>query len=503
MILISKKNILNAFLFVFIAALIFLGCRKDDDFALGSSYSLNFSTDTVLFDTVFTTVGTTTQVLKVFNRNDKKINISTIRLMGGQNSQYQINVDGVSGYTFSNVEIDKDDSLYIFIKVTVDPTSVNSPLVVTDSVVFETNGNIQDVDLVAWGQDAHFFVGRKRIEGLSYPYVLLAEENETVLWEDDKPYVIYGWGVVDSAAQLIIGPGVSVHFHQNSGLWVYRGGNIQVNGEKDSLVTFQGDRLEMEFRDLAGQWDRIWINEGSVNNEFNYAVIKNGFIGIQAEILESDENLSNFLILKNTQILNMSRWGLFTIAYNIKSVNSVFANCAENTLFLSVGGNYDFRQCTFANYWSQSIRQEPSFTVSNNLIVLNANGDPVTLLGNLNAYFGNCIVYGRLDEEMLFSNDQSVEFNLKFDHCLLKTLESFSNEEVYMNCFKSDDLEFVDYDVNNYRLDTLSPASDLGSLEIINSSQIDITLDLDENSRIVDLGPDLGAYEFVPGGGTN
>lgn len=503
MILISQKKIFIPLLLLFTSMILFMGCQKDDDFGTEPSYKLNFSNDTILFDTVFTTVGTTTKVLKVYNQNDKRVNISSIRLIGGQNSQYQINVDGVSGYSFKDIEIDRNDSLYVFIKVTVDPTSINSPLVVSDSIVFETNGNIQDVDVVAWGQDAHFFVGRNRIEGLSYPYVLLAKEGESIIWEDDKPYVIYGWGVIDSAAQLIIGPGVNVHFHQNSGLWVYRGGNIKVNGEKDSLVTFQGDRLEYEFQDLAGQWDRIWINEGSVNNEFNYAVIKNGFIGLQAETLQSDENLSNILILNNTQILNMSRWGLFTIAYNIFSTNSVFANCAENTLFLTVGGNYDFRQCTFANYWSQSIRQEPSFTVSNNLIVLNSAGDPITLVGNLNAYFGNCIVYGRLEEEMLFSNDAAAEFNLQFDHCLLKTLESFSNEEIYIDCFKSDDLEFVDYYSNNYRLDTLSPATDVGSMEVIDSSQIDISLDLDENSRIIDIGPDLGAYEFVPGDGSN
>ncbi len=136
-------------------------------------------------------------------------------------------------------------------------------MIISDSIVFETNGNIQDVDLAAWGQDAHFFVGNKKIEGLSYPYIIVANEGETVTWEDDKPYVIYGWAVVDSTGILNIGPGCNIHFHQNSGLWVYRGGSIHVNGELDSVVTFQGDRLEMEYRDLPGQWDRIWINESS------------------------------------------------------------------------------------------------------------------------------------------------------------------------------------------------------------------------------------------------
>ncbi len=88
---------------------------------------------------------------------------------------------------------------------------------------------------------------------------------------------------------------------------------------------------------------------------FNYALIKNGFIGLQAETLES--GTGNVLILNNTRIENMSRWGLFTMFYNVYSTNSVFANCAENTLFLTIGGECDFRHCTFANYWNSSIRQ--------------------------------------------------------------------------------------------------------------------------------------------------
>ncbi len=276
----------------FIIALLLLSialitsCKKDEIIGTDNSYRLEFSEDTIVFDTVFTTIGSTTRVLKVYNRNKERIKISSINLAEGTQSQYQINVDGMSGTQFENIEIGDGDSIFIFVKVTVDPTSQNSPLIISDSLVFETNGNIQDVDLAAWGQDAHFFVGNKRIEGLSYPYIIVANEGETVNWEDDKPYVIYGWAVVDSTAILNIGPGCNIHFHQNSGLWVYRGGSIRVNGILDSVVTFQGDRLEMEYRNLPGQWDRIWINESSVNSEFNYAVIKNGFIGLQAETTE-------------------------------------------------------------------------------------------------------------------------------------------------------------------------------------------------------------------------
>jgi hypothetical protein len=484
--------------FTFIILLYFFltSCRKEDDFGTSPSYKLSFSNDTIIFDTVFTTIGSTTRYLKVYNRNSERVNISNIRLAGGSGSNFQINIDGTATTSLNNVELDQGDSLFIFIKVTIDPTNNLSPLIVKDSVIFETNGNIQDIDLVAWGQDAHFFVGNKTIQGLSYPYIIVAGEGETVEWTDDKPYVIYGWAVVDSTGVLNIGPGCNIHFHQNSGLWVYRGGTIKVNGLVDSIVTFQGDRLEMQYKELPGQWDRIWINEGSTDNVFNYAVIKNGFIGLQAETRQED--MGNTLILNNTIIKNMSLWGLFTIAYRVTATNSIFANCAENTVFLSVGGVYDFRHCTFANYWNKSVRLDPSFTISNHLIVQDASGNPVTLLGNMNAYFGNCLIYGNLDEEFIAAKLDGAEMNYLFDHCILKTQTDVTDPENFLNSQKNKDPKFRNVQLNDYRPDTLSPAIDIGSLEVITTSVTDITYDLDGNSRTSDAGPDLGAYEFVP-----
>ncbi|MCB0804525.1 MAG: hypothetical protein KDC05_01930 [Bacteroidales bacterium] len=500
---VTSSGVLYPIFLLITAILIISSCRKDDIIDSNPAYKLTFSTDTIIFDTVFTTIGSTTRALKIYNRNNSRVNISRIYVSGGSSSNFEVNINGIPASSLNNIELAADDSLYIFVRVNVDPTNSNSPLVITDNIFFETNGNKQDVDLVAWGQDAHFFVGDQVLEGLAYKYKVVAPEGESVLWEDDKPYVIYGWAVIDSAATLTIGPGVDVHFHQNSGLWVYRGGNIIVNGERDSVVTFQGDRLEPEYQNQSGQWDRIWINEGSVNNQFNYAVIKNGFIGLQAETLDADEDLVNALILRNTIVKNMSRWGLFTIAYAVVAENSIFANCAENTMILTVGGFYDFKHCTFANYWSGSIRQDPSFTLSNNLTYLNSEGQPVTVLGPLNAKFWNCIVYGNVDEELLFSEDEAVAFNYTFDHCLLKTEVNLDNDPHFINCIKNEDPLFVDYGVNNYRLDTLSPASDIGSLAAIDSAYFDVSVDLEGISRLADDGPDLGAYEFVPGGGQN
>ncbi len=471
---------------IFIFFLIFSSCKKKDDFITDPSFKLDFSTDSIVFDTVFSTVGSITKQLKVYNNNKQNVKISSIQLSGGNSSNYRINIDGSPTTSLTDVEIAGNDSLYIFIKVIIDPNDENSPFVVDDKIVFITNGNQQDIDLVAWGQNAYYIIADTYVQGFP-PYKIVAHEFSDTTWDNQKPFLIYGYAVVDSNAILRIDAGAKIHFHNNSGLWVYKGGSIKVNGTLDFPVTFQGDRRDMDYRELPGQWDRIWLNEGSIDNEINYAIIKNGFIGIQAETLQ--EQMGNQLILTNTIIENMSGMGLFTRFYNISANNNVIANCGTYTLAITMGGNYDFRQCTFANYYNYSIRLNPALYLNN--FYYDTQGVSHTF--DLNAFFGNCINYGRNDEEMQFDEESGSEFVYKFDHCLLKTELNISAGEHFINCLKNEDPLFVDYEINNYELDTLSPAIDVGSLSIAETVPYDIL----GISRLE--SPDLGAYEFVPG----
>ncbi|MCX6272148.1 MAG: hypothetical protein NTU44_13200, partial [Bacteroidetes bacterium] len=285
------------------SSVFFDSCTKDESYDTNSGLTLNFSSDSVIFDTVFTTLGSATRVLMVYNPSKKPVLISSIRLEQGDNSPFRINVDGISSSDVRNIEIEGKDSMFVFVKVRVDPTNQNSPLVISDHLVVETNGNTQQVDLVAWGQDAHYITANKFVNGLP-PYRIVASDHQVVTWSNDKPYVVYGYAVVDSLGTLNIEEGTKIYFHKNSGLWVYRFGSLKVNGTLEKPVVFQGDRLEQEYQDIAGQWDRIWLNEGSVNNVINYAIIRNGFIGIQAETFQQSEG--NQLILTNTKIRNMT-----------------------------------------------------------------------------------------------------------------------------------------------------------------------------------------------------
>ena len=77
--------------------------------------------------------------------------------MGGSNSPFRINVDGISASSHQNIQLEGNDSLFIFVEVTLDVNNQNSPLIIEDSVRFKTNGLDQYVKLAVWGQDAYFY----------------------------------------------------------------------------------------------------------------------------------------------------------------------------------------------------------------------------------------------------------------------------------------------------------------------------------------------------------
>lgn len=492
-----KHFLILIFVVVSLSFFILMSCKKDKIFNEDPSTTLSLSKDEILFDTVFSTIGSTTKMFWVKNPTNNKLRISSAYLAGGQSSNYRINIDGNASLSQTNIDIEPNDSIFIFVKVTVDPQNSNSPMVVRDSIMFEVNGNRQRVLLTAWGQDAHYIVANKSIGSLKYKIV--AAENENITWVNDKPYLIYGYAVVDSVGRLNIDPGCRIHFYNRSGMWVYKGGCLKVNGTKNDSVVFQGSRLESTYKAVPGQWDRIWINEGSVDNEINYAIIKNGFIGIQAETMNS--SMGNQLKINNTIIANMTGMGIFTKFYKITAGNLLVYNCGSYAICLTTGGNYDFRHCTVGNYWDLSTRQTSS------LVLSNYYEDPYTLTtysGDLiKAFFGNCIIYGSIEEEITLANrtDLGAQFNYKFQNCLLKTLYTNYTPANYISCTANVDPLFADSKNHVYTLLSGSGAINLGNKSIVTYGQLqmlDISSDLKGNNRLGIQTPDAGCYQFIP-----
>lgn len=474
---------MNRFLvFLFLLTLAILSCRKDSILS-DHSAKLSFSDDKILFDTIFTTIGSTTKQLKVFNSNNQKIIISSIQLANGKSSNFRLNVNGTHGITYTNVEIAAKDSIFIFVEVTVNPNNANSPMVITDSILFETNGNTQNVDLVAWGQDAYFHYPSKE---KGYSVINCGD-----VWQKGKPHVIYGYAIVAPDCQLTISEGTNIYFHKNSVLLIDSAATLVVNGTLTYPVTFQGDRLEQSYKNLPGQWDRIWLSALSRFNRINYAIIKNGNVGLQ---IDTVYNSSPTLTLSNTIIENMAGAALYAQGSYIKATNCVFANCGQYLAALTIGGDYSFRHCTFANYWSANYgeRKTPSILLTN--YYTDASGG-IQIRALNNAYFGNCIIYGNIDNELGFDSKSSGKFDYKFDYCLLKTTENTTASN-YVNVIKNpaDTAIFSNYLENIYELKDNSPAINKGDISITNFSP-SIPTDIKGVSRNSDAAPDLGAYE--------
>ncbi|HNW98010.1 MAG TPA: choice-of-anchor Q domain-containing protein [Bacteroidales bacterium] len=479
----SIQYIPKAFLFIMIFVVITITSCKKEKLITDSSAKLQFSTDTLIFDTVFTTIGSITRQVKVYNPYDNKINISNIRLAGNTNSQFSINIDGVATTNLSEIQMEAKDSIYIFVKVTVDPNNSNSPFVISDSILFETNGNLQKVQLVAWGQNAYYHTPKYPTSNPWYSVIPC-----DAVWTNDKPHVIYGYAVVDSACTLTIKENTKVYLHNNAVLWIYRDGSLNIEGTLGNPVIFQGDRLESYYQDVPGQWSRIWISRGS-KNKIDHAIIKNGIVGIHVDTLGDNCN-EPALKISNTIIENMSAAGMYFQGTWIEAENCVIGNCGQYGVILNIGGKYDFKHCTIGNYWTQSNRQTPSLVLNNWYEDING----ITQYRDLEkAYFGNCIIYGTVDDELYLDKKSGALFNYNFDHCLIKTkLDTAASFTANcLNCFFNQNPDFTDVSATDYSLNSTSPAINKGALSIANYVPFDIL----RHNRTTNTAPDIGAYE--------
>ena len=191
------------------------------------------------------------------------------------------------------------------------------------------------------------------------------------------------------------------------------------------------------------------------------------------------------LTISNSRIENMTLNCIDARTTTVKASNSVFANSGSYTIALLYGGNYEFIHCTVANYFRVGTRKEPAL-VMNNYFEFNK----ITYSFDFNALFGNCIIYGNNANEIVTDADGTGSFLYSFKNCLVNTNLSSDFEN---SVFNKDPL-FVGISENNFAIDSLSPAKNMGDIEIARLFPVD----LDNQSRLDDEGPDSGALEWIP-----
>lgn len=473
-------------------------CQKER-FTTDPGDRLIFSTDTLRFDTVFTSLGSATRILKVYNPNKRaSIRISRIYLESGAQSRFRINVDGLPGSVHTEVEIAPNDSLYVFAEVTVNPDEPPSvsPFVIAENLVFESNGNVQKVVLEAWGQNAVYLPSRFGKGGA----VLYACNGGEWVWDDPRPYVIYGIVVIDSCT-VRIPAGARVHVHgglaravqdsmvvrYNDGLLVLQGaGRLIVEGTAERPVIFEGDRLEREFANVPGQWTGIWLRAGTSGHRIEHAILRNSIIGLRVDSAAD-------LTLRNTQIFNTSNSGIIGVRARIRAENCLFHSNGAFAIQLEYGGDYEFAYCTAANFGGRSEALRMGNALCRDPLCADFVAFP------LRARFQNCILLGsRPDQITLFNRTgQAADFDYRFEHCLVRVrdlLRPNAWPDFLEHCqpclnLNNTDSVFLNIPERNFRLDTLFSKANGYARPIPG-----ITADLEGTPRDPDK-PDAGCYE--------
>ncbi|MCG8700562.1 MAG: hypothetical protein MI922_21080, partial [Bacteroidales bacterium] len=349
---------------ILVSSFVILSSCYKEEFETSSSVSIDFSTDTVAFDTIFTKIGSVTKRFKVYNSYNKTLKISSIIVAGGKDSPFKLNINGLPGIEFKDIKILPKDSLYVFAEVTIDPVNSNLPMLVNDSIIFTTNGNESDVKLVAFGQDVHF---------------LRDKMIKTQTWRNDKPYLIYDYVGLDSNEVLTIEKGTRIHLHDKAGLVIL--GTLKIEGTHDEPVVFTSDRKDRGYAVSAGQWEGIILNPPSKNNVINYAVLKNSIRGLQVGVPDDEPQAMVDVELRNTIIQNSSFCGILGFYPDITAYNTVITDCGTSAIIAFQGGKYNMYHCTISNIGSYS-----SF-YGENIYYNGAHSAPSVMLWNYYDYF--------------------------------------------------------------------------------------------------------------------
>lgn len=474
--------------YIVLLALGMVACQQDivsDDPTL----QLSFSHDSVLFDTVFTEMGTSTKCVMVYNRNKNAIEIAQVQMQSGK--YFHINLDGENAIEkLKNITLRGGDSLYLFVRAHIDPLDKNSPVLVEDSIAFDVNGKIQHIRLQAYGQNV------KKIRGENGLMIL---QNMTMT--NEKPYLIYD--TVAVAGNLNVEAGTTIYMH--TGAMIYAYGNVTAKGTKDAPIIFRGDRTDMLFdsvpyRMASGQWDGIYLihttDYPTPTYTFDYVDILSGNIGLYT--YSEDVEQCPKMTLKNSRIHNHSVYGLVLQNVDATVANCEISNCASYCVYLA-GGKHDFVHNTIAAYYGYPYT---NLNIHTNIL---ADDVAAVYINNLSkntaktiSSFTNCIITGGRKNNLVVATPLPDYYEGRFKGNYLRSDSldaAYAKNNVYASdsdscVFKNIYYLYKEYHYYDFHLDSLSPARGIGD------SIAALSYPTDREGYRRKAKPDAGCYEF-------
>lgn len=451
---------------------LFTSCEESDKFSTNPNLKLEFSADTLAFDTVFTTIASPIQEMKILNRNNNSISFESIELLKGNKSGFRINVEGQAGTYFQGVDLLRKDSIYIRVDAKL-PETVGKNILVTDSICVKWNGNTQYIALGAYG--VNVFVWDK----------MVIDGQRTLT--NEKGYYIRESLTVNEKSTLEIQEGVTFYLDKRASINI--NGTIVAKGTIAKPITFRTHRFDFKERNILydntpGEWQGITIGANSFNNIFENVRIRGAQKGI--DFAASTPQIQK-ATLKNTVIHNNTEFGIKSINNKIDAINCQISN-SRGSLLNIVGGSYSFLHCTIANYYEWHPRTANSISLA---IVEKGIKYPL-----IQCNFKNSIIVGSAKNEIsAYLEDDS---SFLFDNCIIQA-SGASSQPQFVNTIWNTNGKFKFNDLNSkkrfdYSFELVEGSPAIGVANA-NFAQ-DAPTDLRGKSRIADGKPDIGAYEW-------
>ena len=480
---------------ILLCACALVGCREyriSED----PSLRLTFSKDTVSFDTVFTAEGSATAQVLVYNRNASALLIDRIWLENG--TAYRVNIDGEADLSrLQPMQINGGDSMFVFVRVHINPTEQNNPILVTDQLHFHlSSGTTQDVELEAYGQDVtrigHVGCGRTEVGSFTFTA--------------EKPYILYDTMVVGGALKME--EGATLYMHANACLFAL--GNVTAQGRLEHPITIRGDRLDRLFDSVpyayaGGSWNGIYLQASKPHKyTFEYVDILSGNVGLYCYSTQTT-NLPN-LRMDGCRIHNHAQYGLVLLDIDALVTNCEISNCASYCVYCG-GGTHDFVHTTVASYFGNTDIRIQSVSKADAAAVFIDN---LAKTGNQTVTsFYNSIITGYLTNQIVVATPFDRYYPGSFVGNYLKTdtlRVPHATDNVYwqkpgryeedtVKVFVNDFYKYKEYVYYDFHLDSLSPAIGIG--DRIAALPYPADRDRDGVNRPL-TRPDAGCYQYQP-----
>ena len=460
-----------------------MSCDDDDSFTTSSSYVLTFGVDTISMDTVFSTVPSSMKEFWVYNRSGEGLRNINVRLEGGNQVGFRVNVDGAylsstTGYQISDIEVRNKDSIRVFVELTSALNYGDEPEYIEDRLIFTLESGVQQsVVLNAYSWDADFKSS--------------ATIAEDATFTADRPIVVYGTLTVVEGATLTIEAGAQLYFHSDASIEV--AGTLLCEGTADANVVLRGDRLDNMFDYLpydyvSGQWNGVHFLESSYGNVLSFTDIHSAYDGVAADSSAVDRLK---LSVENSVIHNCQGTALATHNCVVSIVNTQLSNALGNCLMIDGGIAY-MNNCTLAQFYPYDSARDVAFAFT-------AETYPL-----LSLVCRNTLVTGYADDEVMGTqgDDATHDFYYYFDHCIIRTPKIETADSVYLVSVTYEEVDdtvaggskhFAKIDTDNLRYDFhLSSVS-----KAVDGGDATTAMTYDRDGVLRDALPDIGAYEYV------